>query len=70
MISAAPIITEAPASIGVDILTNATLQCIAIGKPKPEVKWAKGENADPVKAGGRFHILENGALFIQGKMLY
>lgn len=63
LLPAAPVITRAPNSAGVDILKNVTLQCAAKGVPNPEITWRKNDN-DLVPIGGRFTKLPGGSLHI------
>ena len=65
VISAAPVITNAPNSVGIDILKNATLPCEASGIPPPQTVWRRADGK-PLDFQYRFTMLRSGTLFING----
>jgi len=66
---AAPaVIIEGPQSRGVDVLKNISLRCTADGKPRPTITWHKADRTPLDFSSGRFKLLDNGTLFIQGSM--
>ena len=68
MVSAAPVITNAPNSVGIDILKNATLPCEASGIPPPQTVWRRADGK-PLDFQYRFTMLRSGTLFINGTCL-
>jgi hypothetical protein len=61
--SAVPEIVQAPESIGIDIETNGSLPCQAIGRPLPKLSWRRGDGK-PIDLNGRIKQLPSGSLEI------
>ena len=68
-LAAAPVMTHSPSSMGVEVLTNATVPCAGTGKPPPQVIWSR-TNREIVNMTGRFSQLRGGALRIHRKSIY
>ena len=63
--AAGPVITRAPASVGVDILKNVSLPCSATGVPPPTVTWLHAGRE--LEMTGFFRQRQSGALVIKGR---
>ncbi|GFR68724.1 hemicentin-1-like [Elysia marginata] len=62
-VGAAPEILQPPENIGMDIETNGTLPCQAIGRPPPKISWRRIDGR-PIDFAGRFRQLPSGSLQI------
>ncbi|CAL1547239.1 unnamed protein product, partial [Lymnaea stagnalis] len=58
-----PEIIQHPENIGIDIETNGSLPCQAIGRPLPKLSWRR-EDGKPLDLNGKFRQLPSGALEI------
>jgi len=72
--AARAVIVRPPRSQRVDIFDSVSLHCAAEGRPAPSVTWTRSDEdgqtaaaaAAAVSGGGRFSLLDNGTLVIQG----
>lgn len=64
MISAVPVISEAPRSAQVDIQTDYTMPCTASGYPTPNITWRKDNQ--PISDPNVF-VDVNNSLHIKGR---
>jgi len=70
--AARAVIVRPPRSQRVDIFRSVSLHCAAEGRPAPSVTWTTSDEggqiaaAAAVSGGGRFTLLDNGTLVIQG----
>ncbi|CAG5129711.1 unnamed protein product, partial [Candidula unifasciata] len=58
-----PEIIQGPENMGIDIESNGSLPCQAIGRPLPKLSWRRGDGR-PIDLNGRFRQLPSGSLEI------
>ena len=67
---AAPVIQRTPTSRGVEVLTNTTLPCQAVGLPPPTITWKRTHGIPVNLSLDRFTQLPSGALHIHGQLVW
>lgn len=64
---APPEITLPPENTGIDIESNGSLLCQAIGRPTPKLSWRR-KDGRPIDFNGRFKQTQPGLLEITSKL--